>query len=142
MNSISNSKFTQIKINNKSNFIFNYYKTKSKNVFIVKNDIWKLNIQWKDFHCKYDFTLQLNPLVPTIQIWFNPKTCKVEIWNNLQQLVLKDNSKVYEQTNKQIEISNFSGFFYIWIFVFMFLITTLLMTKLFVMKNNFINYKG
>jgi len=137
-----NSKFTQITIKNKGNFVFNYFKTKAKNVFIVKNDVWHLNIQGKDFHCLYNLDLQLNPLVPNIELWFNPKTCKVKISNNLQQLILQDNSKLYSPNNKTIEISNFTWYFYVGLFIFSFLLTILFLTRKYVKKNKFINYKG
>jgi len=137
-----NSKFTQITIKNKGNFIFNYFKTKWKNIFIVRNNIWHLNIQWKDFHCLYNFDLQLNPLVSNIEINFNPNTCKVKISNNLQQLILQDNSKLYSNNDETIKISNFTWYFYVGLFLFSFLLTILFLTKKYVKQNKFINYKG
>lgn len=135
------NKFTKITIHNKWNYIFNYYKTKSKNIFIVKNDIWKITIKWKDFHCNYNFTLQLNPLVPNIDVNFNPKTCKVNLWSQLQQLVLQDNSNLYQKTNNTIKISNFSWFIYAWLFLFFFIFSLFFLIRKYVKEDKFINYK-
>ena len=136
-----NTQFTKIIIKNKSNFIFDYYKTKWKNIFIVNNNIWKLNIKWKDFKCNYDFTIQLQPLVPNIQIWFNPKTCKVKIDSELQQLLIKDNSKLYNKTNYTTYISNFFWSIYFWLFIFCFIFTLFIKIQTYVKKWKFINYK-
>jgi len=136
-----NNKFTKITLNNKANYMFNYYKTKSKNVYIVKTNVWSINIQWTDFHCVYDFTLQLDPLVPNIEIWFNPKTCKTIVWKQIQQLILSDNSHLYQKQNETIKISNLSWVIYVWLFLFFFIFTLFILIKKYVKEWRFINYK-
>ncbi len=138
---MENSKFTKIVLKNKANYMFNYYKTKWKNIFIVKNDVWQINIKWNDFHCNYNFTLQLDPLVPNIEIWFNKKTCKTIVDWQLQQLVIQDDSHLYQKQNNIVKISNFTWVIYLGLFIFFFIFTLFLLIKKYVKEWKFINYK-
>ncbi len=132
-----------IKINiNDSNFWYLYWNNLWRNIYYVDSSIWKIHLKANTFHCKYNFTIKLDPLMANMKIKLDDNSnCSVIIeW--AQNLLIQNKSKLYEPPNKIIEISTLNPIAYLFIFFFSFMFLLVFLIKRYNKKNLFQLYNN